>query len=331
MIESLTQEQIDKFPVYVDKWVTRGLNTDPCKFDKCKPVLKKVYTVAGIDVPKFVIGPINSQYEGGIVEKILKRYVDEKIDFKSAKDLNKKVMSELSQILDSGERQPVSIFNQIYGCQEYWLSYYDYFQIECNLDLKEIDPLVALTKLVGWWTPLKNVSILQHRPLEIHRDEQHELHNLNGPAVKYRGCENSTKYSNIYAVHGVRVPKKVVELDYDVKDIDSEKNAEVRRVMIELYGQAKYILDSNAKEIHSDEFGTLYQKELAEDEPMMMVKVVNSTQEPDGTFKDYWIRVDPKAYGGIKTARAAVASTWRNEDGSFIFASPEEYDCDIET
>jgi hypothetical protein len=46
----------------------------------------------------------------------------------------------------------------------------------------------------------------------------------------------------------------------------------------------------------------------------MMVKVVNSTQEPDGTFKDYFIRVDPNAYGGLKTARQAIASTWRDED-----------------
>ena len=65
----------------------------------------------------------------------------------------------------------------------------------------------------------------------------------------------------------------------------------------------------------------------------MMVKVVNSTIEPDGTYKDYFIRVSPNAYGGLKTARAAVASTWRNNDAerSLVFKNPEDYNPDIET
>ena len=45
---------------------------------------------------------------------------------------------------------------------------------------------------------------------------------------------------------------------------------------------------------------------------IVMVKVRNSTPEPDGSVKDYWLRVPPD----MKTARSAVAWTFgmeRNE------------------
>ena len=76
--------------------------------------------------------------------------------------------------------------------------------------------------------------------------------------------------------------------------------------MIELYGQTRYLMDSGAKEISRDEFGILYRKEIVDDEPLVMVKVVNSTPEPDGSFKDYFIRVPPD----METAHAAVAWTF---------------------
>lgn len=152
---------------------------------------------------------------------------------------------------------------------------------------------------------------------------------MTGPAVSYG--ENSP--SNVYAIGGVRVTRNIIDRKYTCADIDVEVNAEVRRVMIDLYGQGRYIADSGAEIVNVDDFGTLYKKDFANDEPMMMVKVINSTAEPDGTFKDYFIRVDPKAYGGLTTARAAVASTWRNNDAerTLVFKSPNDYDPSFQT
>lgn len=329
MIESLTPEQTAKFPEYVNKWVSIGLNTDPCDMDKARTIIPKVYEAAGLTPPMFIIGPVDNPFEAAIVESILNSFAEKGVDFDDESDLNKKVNHELNKILVSGKiPKNISVLNQIYGNQEYWLSYYDYFQTECKVDLEgKIDPLIELSKVCGWWTPLKDVAIVQHRSKAIHRDAENRIHNLDGPAIEYRGSE----YSNVYAVHGVRVSKKVIDRAFTWQDIDAETNAEVRRVMIELYGKEKYIVDSGAEEIHRDDYGILYRKELRDDEPLMMVKVVNSTVEPDGTYKDYWLRVQPSCYGGIKTARAAVASTWRKPDGSLVFAKPEDYDPEIES
>lgn len=37
------------------------------------------------------------------------------------------------------------------------------------------------------------------------------------------------------------------------------------------------------------------------------------------------LRLDPPAYGGLRTARATVASIMRRRDGSFVFEHPEDY------
>jgi hypothetical protein len=327
-IDNLTQKQISKFPEYVKKWVDIGTNTQPTDMKKAKTFIKKAYESAGLPAPKYFVGPLDGPYEGALAEKLLRQYATDGTSFKNEKELNKKINADIAAIIETGKPKKVDISNQIYGYQEHWLSYYDYFRNECDLDINLIDPLIELSKVCGWWTPLRSVAIVQHRAEEIHRDNEGRLHNPNGAAIKFRGKDS---VNNVYAVHGVRVPKSVIDNTFSLKDIEKEANAEVRRVMIERYGQSKYILDSGAKQVHSDDFGTLYVKELQGDEPIMMVKVVNSTQEADGSFKDYWIRVDPKAYGGIKTARAAVASTWRNKDGSFVFDKPEDYDCSIET
>jgi hypothetical protein len=49
---------------------------------------------------------------------------------------------------------------------------------------------------------------------------------------------------------------------------------------------------------------------LSDDEPIVMVKLWNSTPEPDGSIKIYWLRVPP----GIKTAREAVAWSFGKEE-----------------
>lgn len=105
-----------------------------------------------------------------------------------------------------------------------------------------------------------------------------------------------------------------------LKHIQDEENAELRRVLIERYGLSRYLLDSGAKRIAEDEFGELYRTEIEGDEPLVMVKVMNSTPEPDGSVKPYFLRVHPELRplrqdGSVGepqdiTAMNAVASTF---------------------
>lgn len=336
-IKELTPEQEALFPEFVEKWVSIGLVTDECNVIDAVEAIKEVYRVQDLEPPSYYIGPVNNPYEGALAEKILHEFVTNKTEFRDAQHLNELVMAEIAERVKSPEKEQASLNSQIYGNADYWLSFYDYWlhintMVPDDQKIEGIDvvkPLIELAKHIGWWTPLEDVAILQHKPLEIHRDEEHRLHNPDGYALKYRGESN---FCNLYKIHGVTVPESVIKKTFTAQDIEKEENVEVRRIMLDIYGTERFIEETNAIEIHSDEFGILYKKEFEGDtEDMYVVKVVNSTPEPDGTYKDYFLRVDPKCYGGIKTARAAVASTWKNDDGSLVFESPEDYDCSIET
>lgn len=364
-ISELTPEQSAQLPIYQKKWIDIGLNTEPTDFAPGVDAIKTVYTKVNQSVP-YIFFLVDCPYSGAalaarffaskyatdeaVPEKLVKTWLEKaKFNDDGSYTLDKEanvfcrgddhekvarnaIRYETSKYKSNTEIPKEEIksklLEQIYGFQEYWLGFYDFFQEVCKVEgLDCIDGLVALAKVCGWWAPYTNGAILQHRPLEIHRDDQNRLHNTTGPAVVYRGGK-----TKVCAVHGILISENIINKQFTGADIDKESNAEIRRVMIDLYGVEKYLLETNAKIIHNDEkWGTLYSKDVPGDETIMMVKVKNSTVEPDGTYKDYFLRCEPTAYGGLKTARAAVASTWRNKDGTLLFAKPEDYEPAMET
>jgi hypothetical protein len=192
-----------------------------------------------------------------------------------------------------------------------WLALYDFFRNELNLtdQTEKLNGLTELAKNAGWFLPHKNICWVSERHCLLNRDENGRLHSLSQPAVLYPDGWA------IYAVHGVRVPDYVI-ISPDkitIQQIENEQNAEVKRVMIDQYGQQKYLLDSGAVLINKDKFGELYKKDITADEPLVMVKVKNSTAEPGGTFKDYFLRVPPEC----QTAEEAVGWTFGFENGTY--------------
>jgi hypothetical protein len=125
----------------------------------------------------------------------------------------------------------------------------------------------------------------------------------------------------VYAWHGVRVPSYVVEhpAQISVRKINAEQNAEVRRVLLERFGFARFLHESGAQLLDEqlDNLGhpiRLYRQEIAGDEPLVMVEVTNSTPElmvqADGSnslqFKRYTLRVPPN----MVSAKEAIAWTF---------------------
>ncbi len=90
-------------------------------------------------------------------------------------------------------------------------------------------------------------------------------------------------------VHGVQVPWDIIEdkSTITVERIQKESNTEVRRVMIELLGPARWIELMGLKPIQSDDWGALYQSPDA-----TYVKVVNSTLNEDGSADEYFLSVN---------------------------------------
>jgi hypothetical protein len=146
-------------------------------------------------------------------------------------------------------------------------------------------------------------------PAKASADAAGRLHCADGPAFVWLDVEE-------YYWHGVPVAKNIVIAPQSITaaDIDAQDDAEVRRVLIERYkhgdeiaGAGAYIRDAGGELLdHDVESGTLWRRAFVDDEPIVMLEVTNATQEPDGRFKHYWLRVPPR----MTKARQAVAWTF---------------------
>lgn len=165
-----------------------------------------------------------------------------------------------------------------------------------------LDGLVEVCRSAGWWWPFEKVAVVCERPVALHRDEAGRLDRGDGPALAFPDG------FALHAWRGMPVPAAfLAELrTLTPERIRAEENAELRRVMLEYYGYDRYLSDSGARPIHRDESGTLWRIELAGDEPVVMVEVLNSTPEPDGTHRTYWLRVPPTT----REAKEGVAWTF---------------------
>ena len=69
-LDSLTQDQINKFPEYVEKWVNIGLSTEPCNHPLAEAALRAAYRVVNIPPPELIIW-LNNPRDLIIAESII--------------------------------------------------------------------------------------------------------------------------------------------------------------------------------------------------------------------------------------------------------------------
>lgn len=191
-----------------------------------------------------------------------------------------------------------------------WLSFYQFFPL--HVDPQIYDP--GANETLNIWINLaqaavayrfyKNICFVCTPATEIHCNERGNLHSRTSSALRF-----GDGYA-IYSWDGATVEPYVIEQPelITVEDITKEPNAAVRRIKILRYGEGRYLQDAGAQLVHQDKFGSLFIETTPhrDDEPLAMVKVVNSTPEPDGSYKEYFIRVPPE----ITSARDAIAWTF---------------------
>lgn len=181
-------------------------------------------------------------------------------------------------------------------------------QPECTPKAAESESTILMRP---WWDLANScggvlfaddVVFICDRPTKMDTDDDGMLHNTEGPAILYSdGFQGFAWHGSVIAADLISNPGSVT-----VEAIEGETNVEMRRVLVEIYGLSRYLVDSGADIIHQDSFGTLYRKEIGPGEPLVMVRVKNATAEPDGTFRDYFLRVPPN----MVRAQQAVAWTF---------------------
>jgi hypothetical protein len=210
--------------------------------------------------------------------------------------------------------------------EAYWLMYYRAAEaVGIQFTKEQLDRLAEYevtvrSSLCAW--PGENGVVICDRPTalnfeQIPNTKRYRLHAPDSPAVFYPDG------SETYVWHGVSVRKDIIMNPQSItfKSINEERNAEIRRVMLEKMGFERYLAESKAKMRDRSDYGTLW--EIApppgENEPLVLLELVNSTAEPDGSFKKYTFSVPPT----MKRAREALAWQYHMRE--------EEYEPIIET
>lgn len=163
-------------------------------------------------------------------------------------------------------------------------------------------PFAELAFHVDCLYPFAKTAVAMQPATTVMLDAQGRPHAEDGPALAW---EDGTR---LYAWHGRIVASDVVERGRPITRtcIDRETDSDRRWVLIERYGLGRYLLESGADEIQSDECGRLYRLFQHLRETIVAVRVVNHTPEPDGSLREFWLAVPPR----MATAREAVAWTF---------------------
>ena len=167
-----------------------------------------------------------------------------------------------------------------------------------------------------WWETVPNPAATPNAPRRRRRGVRRRLHRDRGPARVEKWFHNEgdptpfrTKRS--WWWHGVRIPKYFGEGGkITFKHILKQTNSEVFRILVEAYGFEKFTDDLKEKKLkrYVDDFGTIWQLHRPRDpndetswtirqsawRQRNLLELVNSTPEPDGSYKRYfeWVRTD---------------------------------------
>ncbi|MDM9382370.1 hypothetical protein QUB80_16825 [Chlorogloeopsis sp. ULAP01] len=208
-------------------------------------------------------------------------------------ELYRQLTEELEEKYDSNFI-PAASFCSYCSWLDFWTSALNY---KGDQKLLPIFQLVAQS--CGWIFPYQRVAVVCDRPTKISFDEQNRLHAEGEPAIQF-----ADGYS-LYAHHGVTLPEKYGKLhphQWQPSWLLTEKNAELRRVLIQGIGYARIIQQLQAVELDSYQEYTLLKIEKEIDfEPIYLLKMTCPS-----TGFIHVLRVPPD----VKSAREAIV--WVN-------------------
>lgn len=173
--------------------------------------------------------------------------------------------------------------------------------------------LAAFTDLVyrvdGLWAFAK-VAVVLEPPSEVHLDEFGRFHRTDGPALRWKDG------STLFAVDGRFAADPAILLgteELTIFHIRQEPDPGIRRALLQTYGPEKVMRELGRK-VGQDGTGELWRVDDFDGEPLVMVRVINSSPEPDGSYKPYWLRVPPatpSAHAGVSWTFGLVPSRYR--------------------
>jgi len=351
----LTDEHRAQLPAWRDKWIANAMSTASMTDEDRRIVreaIKGLYEAADLPPPRpesivFVKSPIAAHFAAGFASAIVAAREQGKElagdpsvkipEAVSTDDIEKHPwytpigpsMQALAKQLAGRDAKLLldaanSCFSMRNGGNQWsgYVAYLSFFRHVAKLgethgvDYSKWQHYEAAAEHSGPRYMHRDFCIVSDRPELLTVDEQNRPHNESGPFCRWRDG------FALYAIHGVRVPRYIVERPdlISVDKIHKETNEEVRRVMIERYGLTRYVRDAGFEVLDESTDSLGLPRRLLRRDDMLVVELVNSTLDADGTRRVYHVPVHPElrpmlSTGGLGepqglTALNAVASTF---------------------
>jgi hypothetical protein len=230
MIKELTKENEAAMPLYVEKWIKIGTNTERLDYEKTVSIINPFLTeILKSEIVPVVIfpNPIEAWVACNFAEQGVK-----------PNDLKKKVQQFFNkEIKIALENYSNPYLDGCFSAQIF--AFYDFIINELKVPIENSllrkYKIWEATSELGLIFPLSSVCIVTEKPKVIKLNENKVLHCDGGPALQYEGLGDLT----IYSLNGVNVDKHLAVTrshDLTIEYYHSLKNADVKTEFVRKYG-----------------------------------------------------------------------------------------------
>lgn len=243
------------------------------------------------------------------------------------------VMREAAKALDCDVKNAHQAFSMRNGGNQWsgWVAFLSFFRhiVQLPIDYSKWQHYEEAAARSGPRYMHSEFCIVSDRPEVLTVDAQNRPHNETGPFCRWRDGVA------LYAFHGVRVPRYVIERPdlINVERIHAERNEEIRRVMIERFGVGRYVTAAGFKVVDEDKDPLGLPRRLLRRDNMLVVELTNSTLDADGTRRTYFVACEPSLRPMLPDGRLGEpqSMTALNAVASTYGMRGEEYKLEVET
>ncbi|MFB2973092.1 leucine-rich repeat domain-containing protein [Aerosakkonema sp. BLCC-F183] len=283
--------EINVLPSLHEKW--RNFYLKPIDKQKATAAIKSVYAVLGLGEPKLIF--CQSPYQAVVL--LIERYLREKdlllreqlseaialpisrklkiflklqSVFLPRENINRQITQNLPyELVDKCDYITPEDLVELIGFTEYCIS-----ALNLVLEQKAQKVLQCVKNIFehcGWIFPFEKACIVCDRPIQFSLDAEDRLHAEGSPAIAFADG------FRLYSYHGVTLPEKYGQLhphQWQAQWLFSEKNAEIRRVLIQGIGYARICQELQAIKLDAYREYTLLKIDNNVDiEPIYLLKM----------------------------------------------------------
>ena len=322
-IDKLTPEQEAQIPVIRQKWKAITLSTERIDHQKATVAVKAAYRALNLNEPEILffdsplaaVNFLESQPKSALGKALMSEQLNqliEQVDCQINWETDSELPDQIESLPSLKRCQLGQELKSNLKCQQKGEPVYDCIHAGvCACVSSQLDFCISVLNVAhdqsawsaykllmnegGYIFTFEKMCLVCDRPIKHSIDSEERLHAEAEPAIEF-----SDGFFRKYVYQGIEIPEKYGKLhphQWQAKWLLEEKNAEVRRLLIQEIGYDRICSELQATQLDSEQEYTLLRIDDADVEPMYLLKMTC----PSTKFI-HALRVPPN----ISSAREAI-------------------------